>query len=172
MEIHFNSEHSNMLLAEKLETCATKYGDTVLPDSQNMAWKGFYDYWNTRGTDRDSMGMDDKWGTCDKHSADWQHRCRVHVPYVEHTPETFHDNVLIQEPCNFASNVAYLRAGNSICHYPEWSISEQQQTTAKRAFYLLGFGSAFWHGSYTFVGWKLDGQGISQFTYVVYQILA
>ena len=45
-----------MHLAEKLETCAAKYNDDILPISQQNAWKGFYDFYKTNGTDKDSTG--------------------------------------------------------------------------------------------------------------------
>jgi len=40
---------------EKLTKCLASDGDDQFFDSQNMAWKGMHDYYDSNGTDHDFM---------------------------------------------------------------------------------------------------------------------
>lgn len=67
--------------------------------------------------------------------------------------------MLIYEPCNYASNIAYYHAATKVCEYGDnWSIPEDYQKTLKRLFATQGSQSAFFHGSFTNVGHVYDVQ--------------
>ena len=80
-------------------------------------------------------------------------------------------NMLVYEPCNFASNLAYYHAVTKICDYPHWSISEEMQQNGMRSFATLAMGSAFMHLSYTYVGARIDNMIISFICYLGQEIL-
>jgi len=81
------------------------------------------------------------------------------------------EKMFIQEPCNYASNLAYYHSTTRICDYPEWSIQTDQIKALKRSYATLALGSAFWHGSYTYVGYSFDDNLIAVVSYVGYQIM-
>lgn len=58
----------------------------------------------------------------------------------------------IYEPCNYASNLAYYRVVTSICAYQDWGLDRDYQLAMAQAFTALTTGSAFWHGSHTYLG--------------------
>lgn len=65
----------------------------------------------------------------------------------------------IYEPCNYVSNMAYLRGTTKICDYGDhWAIPESKQKTLKRLYATLASASAFFHGSMTTVGMTYDNQ--------------
>lgn len=86
-------------------------------------------------------------------------RCPV-GPYIQNKPDHFGD-VLIYEPCNYASNVAYFGAAMRMCDNENWSIDEQKVNAIKRGFLALGVGSSFWHASHTYVGYSFDNNMIA-----------
>ena len=81
------------------------------------------------------------------------------------------EKMLAQEPCNYASNMAYYHSTTRICDYPDWSIGADQIKALKRSYATLALGSAFWHGSYTYVGYSFDENLIAVVSYVGYQIM-
>ena len=111
---------------QKLLTCMNKYDDNDLVRSQDSAWKGITDYYKSNGTNDDYMHQPDHWGGCTVLNPD-QHRCNVSL-YAEFREgkQDFmgEDKVLIYEPCNYASNIAYYHSTTRICDYPDWSIDE------------------------------------------------
>ena len=81
------------------------------------------------------------------------------------------ERMWVQEPCNYASNMAYYHSTTRICDYPDWSIETDQIKALKRSYATLALGSAFWHGSYTYVGYSFDENLIAVVSYVGYQIM-
>lgn len=77
--------------------------------------------------------------------------------------------MIIYEPCNYASNVAYYHSATRICDYPDWSSEPKMINAHKRAFSTLAMGSAMWHGSHTFVGYSFDNNMIALISYLGYQ---
>ena len=115
------------------------------------------------------MNDTDHWGGCTEFSADV--RCTV-APYMRNKSSDFgsgRDLILIEEPCNYVSNIAYFHSATRICDYPDWSVSSDEVKAQKRSFAALGLGSAFWHGSHTFAGSAFDNQMISVIAYLAYQ---
>jgi len=137
--------------------------------SQIGAWKGMADYWKSNGTSKDYMGLHDYWGQCLGRN---DPRC-FYTEYVEYNESkqeyVGRNKILIYEPCNHVSNLAFLHGATKICDYPNWSISPVMQKAQKRAFASLAAGSAFFHGSHTYVGYVFDNQMIAIIAYMAHQ---
>ena len=78
------------------------------------------DYYKSDGTQKDYMDQSDKWGGCTPRSTD--SRCPV-GDYLEDTSVVWNkEGMIIYEPCNYVSNVAYYHSALRVCDYPDWSI--------------------------------------------------
>lgn len=77
--------------------------------------------------------------------------------------------MIMYEPCNYVSNVAYYHSATRICDYPDWSIDKAHQIGMKRSFATLAMGSAMWHGSHTYVGYSFDNNMIAVISYLAHQ---
>ena len=151
---------------ETLKTCMSSFGDELLLDSQEAAWKGMTDYFLSNGTDRDYMNQTDHWGGC----TPWTDFERCPRSYMRNKSAEFgSDKMIIEEPCNYVSNVAYYRSTTRICDYPDWSTNEFMINAQKRSFATLAMGSAFWHGSHTYVGHSFDNNMIAVIAYLAHQ---
>ena len=169
MQIHFSGpgSHFDNEFYDRLQTCMGKFDDLILQESQNNAWKGMLDYFESDGTQNDYMGRTDKWGGCTPHSSD--PRCPV-GDYQEDTSVVWNkEGMIIYEPCNYASNIAYYHSALRVCDYPDWSVDNDHQLALKRAFFTHAMGSAFWHGSHTYVGYSFDNNMIAMIAYLAYQ---
>jgi len=62
MAIYFNETQYDRAYLAKLNECMAKDGDDILMKSQEAAWEGMIQYWNTNGTDSDYQGKPDHWG--------------------------------------------------------------------------------------------------------------
>ena len=84
-------------------------------------WKGMLDYWKSNGTDRDYQGRPDHWGQVLHDSPR-----NAYIEYFQgKTAPIGKDHMIIYEPCNYASNIAYYHGATKICDYgDQWSISE------------------------------------------------
>ena len=79
--------------------------------------------------------------------------------------------MLVMEPCNYASNIAYYHATTKICSYaPNWSIPPAEQYSLKRLFAMLSGGSSFLHGSMTNTGETFDTNAISLISAFAHQL--
>lgn len=97
------------------------------------------------------MNHTDHWGQCFNTSI-YDNRCDIEG-YERRTPGVFGDlGMIIHEPCNYVSNVAYYHAASRLCEYPDWSLNDEYKRELKRGFLILTMGSAFWHGSHTYLG--------------------
>ena len=79
------------------------------------------------------------------------------------------NDVRVLEPCNYSSNVAYYHSTTRICDYSPWSISDDYVNAMKRGFATLAMGSAFFHGSQTFLGSIFDNYQIGVILYIAHQ---
>lgn len=82
--------------------------------------------------------------------------------------------IAIYQPCNFASNVAYMQAASGMCDRKSISGSTSifNQDTAKatsQGLATLFMGSAFYHGSQTLLGNLLDSQAIDLLAFTIHQ---
>ena len=77
---------------------------------QDIAWSGLVDFFENDGFE------EDKWGGT------------VTVPaYHEYNVSTQSDGVVIYEPCNYASNIAYYHDATEMCkHQDRLSIPREQ----------------------------------------------
>ena len=72
------------------------------------------------------------------------------------------------EPCNYASNLAYYHDVTMICQHEGWNIPKEYSTAMAQGFAALAMGSSFWHGSHTLLGNIADnrsggGQSVALF---------
>eukprot|EP01083_Nonionella_stella_P058401 152941_1 len=82
--------------------------------------------------------------------------------------------MVIEEPCNYASNIAYYHGALRICNREEWSGDESDvaiRNALKQSFVILTGGSAFFHGSETDLGAISDTLPISVISYISYESL-
>jgi len=113
------------------------------------------------------MNRTDHWGECTPYVNDT--RCPV-GPYEKNSSAPFgKEGMIIYEPCNYVSNVAYYRSATRVCDYPDWSIDTDQIKGLKRSFATLAMGSAMWHGSHTYVGYSFDNNMIAVISYLAHQ---
>jgi hypothetical protein len=77
--------------------------------------------------------------------------------------------VMIMEPCNYASNVAYYHSAVRFCDYPDWNFDQETVILLKRAMTTLGSGSPFMHGSHTQLGFFFDNNVISVIAFTGYR---
>ena len=80
------------------------------------------------------------------------------------------ENVLITQPCNYASNVAYYYPATSLCSgYKNFSVDRSTVLMLASSFFALGTGSAFFHGSGTMLGCRIDNAPIAQIALASHQ---
>lgn len=166
MEVYFNGQGSKFddKFYGKLLTCLGKYEDDILVQSQDFAWKGLRDYYFTNGTDADYLGRSDHWNEEKPGTGNV-----VWAEAYQNKPKYFGD-VLIYEPCDYASNVAYYHSVMRLCDYPDWTVSDEYRKAIKRAFATLTTGSAAFHGSQTRMGDSYDNNMIAVIAYLGHQL--
>jgi hypothetical protein len=70
------------------------------------------------------MNQTDYWGGCTPDTSNT--RCDV-GDYKEDTISYFgEENMIIYEPCNYVSNLAFYHSATRICDYPDWSVDDDQ----------------------------------------------
>lgn len=117
MQVHFKGEGKtfNRVYLKNLTECLAMWGDELSIPSQNLGWKGFLGYWKSNGTKVDYRGLPDYWGECSNTEFGNQSDC-MNEEYYRFKPEPFgKENMLIFEPCNYVSNVAYYHSATRIC---------------------------------------------------------
>ena len=117
------------------------------------------------------MNRSDHWGSCRPDSPDTRCKVGYYLEYLwDKAGGSFGEEKMeIYEPCNYASNVAYFHASTRICDYPDFSIEPDNQNALKQAFTTLTMGSAFWHGSQTYVGSSFDNNVIAVIAFLAHQ---
>lgn len=173
MESHYKGGDAqfNRVFLNDLTECLTMWDDDVMLKSQEAAWHGINDYWLTNGTDGpDSRGKADHWGQCSIYSKN-DGNCG-HRNWLRHTDkETFgSEKIIMYEPCNYVSNIAYYHSTTRMCSYPDFQSGVEYQKALKRSFASLAVGSAMFHGSFTYVGASFDNKMISIIAYLSHQI--
>ena len=112
METHYKgagSKYDRVFLNELTE-CLGKWDDDTLLKSQNSAWSGIDSDWKSNGTSIDTRGEADHWGECSKYDADRDCNKAGHA-FLRSTPELFGpEKIIMYEPCNYVSNLAYYHA--------------------------------------------------------------
>lgn len=66
MQTHFkgNGTKFNRVYLNNLTDCLAMWDDNISIKSQNLGWKGFYDYFASNGTKKDYRNLTDYWGEC------------------------------------------------------------------------------------------------------------
>jgi hypothetical protein len=124
------------------------------------------EYFKSNGTSHDYMNQTDYWGGCTPETPNT--RCPV-GDYKENKTGLFgEEKMIIYEPCNYASNLAYYHSATRICDYPDWTADDDHIKGQKRAFATLAMGSAMWHGSHTYVGYSFDNNMIAVISYLAH----
>ena len=144
------SEYFDPAFLNELKDCWDET-DPDLREASNGAWQGIIDYFDNDGYDSDS------WGS-------------VNGSWYEYNPRTqdFH-NMIIYEPCNYASNMAYYHGATEMCYNKnKLSMSRESYVAMIQSFSFLAYGSSLMHGSNTRLG-DLDGLMIRVLAYVIYQ---
>ena len=77
--------------------------------------------------------------------------------------------MVIDEPCNYASNIAFYHATMRFCDYPEWNFNEQTQIAFKRSMATLAPGSSFMHASHTKLGTLYDNSVMAMIAFLGYR---
>ena len=77
--------------------------------------------------------------------------------------------MLIMEPCNYVSNVAYYHSTVRLCEYPDWNFPVEYRRALKRGFATLAAGSSMMHGSHTRLGDGYDNIMIGVISYIAYR---
>ena len=96
----------------------------------------------------------------------------VLAPHYFETNKTVQDyeNILIYEPCNYVSNVAFYHVSTEFCNNAgNFAFPREYEVALNQAFSFLGFGSAFWHGSHTLLGTIADNRFIANIAYAAHQ---
>jgi len=129
--------------------------DESLPASQDSNWQGILDYWASNGT------ADDPWGG----KPTWFHE--------KNATETDLSGMIIYEPCNYASNVAYYHSMLEFCKKIKsttpFNVPKEYQRALGIQFSNLAVGSAFMHGSATILGKQQDNMAIAALSYLIHQ---
>ena len=144
------SEYFDPAFLNKLKDCWDDT-DADLRDASNGAWQGIIDYWDNDGY------ADDTWGS---RNGSW----------YEYNPRTqdFH-NMIIYEPCNYASNMAYYHDATEMCYNKNrLSMSRDSYVAIIQSFSFLAYGSSVMHGTNTRLG-ALDVHMIKVLSYAIYQ---
>ena len=140
------------LFIDELLTC-WKNTHPDLKQAQDAAWQGMIDYFEMDGFE------DDTWGSRNPNKTWFENNA------------TLQDNgIIIYEPCNYASNIAYYHPATELCQSKEnLHISEESIIAIIQSFSFLGSGSAFFHGSCTECGLSFDANMISILSYAAHQ---
>jgi hypothetical protein len=144
-------------LYEELAACMQQWGVQRLEESQDAAWKGFYDFYLAGGAAGDAWGnytneyMESKLNRTALFGADGR---------------TYE----VQEKCNYVSNVAFYRSAVRVCHYQQWKIPVADRVALMQSFVSAGTASAWFHGSMTETGRQYDGYLVAVLIYNAYQI--
>ena len=78
--------------------------------------------------------------------------------------------ILIMEPCNYASNIAFYHSALRVCDYENWEHFDLESIIAtKRMFSTLAAGSAFMHASHTELGHCYDTSMIGVIAFIAYR---
>jgi len=134
-----------------------------LAQSQEMLWQGIIHYASKGGSKAGSRGVAggvvkvDAWG---KNPSQFSERNATRLRY---------NNIMLYEPCNFASNLAYYEMSKAVCEYAHWTLPPASVRALIQSSAGLAAGSAFYHGSHTKLGQLLDNFMISVVSYIVHQ---
>jgi len=141
----------------QLESCLSLQPNLL--QSQNKAWGQFINYFLSNGT------TGDRWGNCIK----IKNQTECHDYHELNATALNVDGIIIYEPCNYVSNVAYYHISTQMCDQKTWNFEESTVEAMIQGFSALAYGSAFWHGSRTKLGNLCDNRFIDFVAFLGYQ---
>ena len=168
MQKFFHPDHAEYRAGfmKDLEVCMGKWNDPDLAKASDSSWAGFVDYYqhpekNDPWIDciadpENPLCLDDRW--IEGHNR--------HYRFFGNGTER---QMLIMEPCNDVSNVAYYHSTMRTCDYPDWHYPMEYAKAFKRSFVTLSAGSALMHGSHTALGYGYDNYLIGVIAYTAYR---
>lgn len=173
---HFGSSGTyNPNFQSELISCMGKWDDPSLALAADDQWRAMVSYYE------DPVSKD-PWLDClEKPSQNFK-ECKE-SKYAEGQQDMasfFGDGtareMVIEEPCNYASNIAYYHGAIRMCNRQdeEWSGGNSNMAlrkSLKQSFVTLASGSAFCHGSNTRFGGLYDTLPISTIAYISYESL-
>jgi len=164
MEQNFTQSDFLSSTWESYQNCmelASNESDFDLAKVQETIWDGFVKWGISNGTDSDPWDG----------GSNWQ----------EYNPQPMAQNddkidgatkILITQPCNYVSNMAFYESMFSTCfdEFHSWGTTPKRtKSSFSAAFASLGSGSAFFHGSSTGLGGTLDVVPIAFVSILAYQ---
>ncbi|CAB9508286.1 expressed unknown protein [Seminavis robusta] len=79
--------------------------------------------------------------------------------------------VEVRERCNYVSNIAYYNAALRICKYDDrWHSNSTFQSALMKSISMQAIGSAYFHGSFTKLGFFFDTENQGLSLYLAYQM--
>ncbi|CAB9516883.1 expressed unknown protein [Seminavis robusta] len=157
MTLHFESNTYPDSLYEEFSNCMAKWGVERLEETQDVAFQAFYDTYLAGGI------ADDAWGNRQDNFVE----SRLNKSAIFGTAYRTYE---IQEPCNYASNIAFHRSAVRVCDRKTWSLPVSDQIALMQTFVTTGTSSAWFHGSLTDVGRQFDGFLVSHLINTGYQL--
>merc|ERR1719244_290116 len=128
----------------------------LLMRSQENGWTGLLDYYN------EGSVWGDEWGI---QPNDYQ---EYNATLLLLTPTN--RRLVIYEPCNTASNLAYYHLTVAISNYiPNWSLPARSVRALGESTAALTIGSSFYHASHTRLGSEADITNIRIMSYILHQ---
>ena len=128
--------------------------DPALYHSQEAGWRGVVQYHRAGG------GPGDPWGGT---PSQFQERNLTLLPLHSGPP------LVVFEPCNFASNLAYYELSTAVASYRAWRLPRSTVRALGQSAAALALGSAFWHGSHTRLGSRADTELIGVMAFILHQ---
>ena len=147
-----DARYFDPLFIEDLLTCWNNTNPD-LKQAHDAAWQGMIDYFEMDGFGNDT------WGSRNDNKT-----------WFENNATAQDNGIIIYEPCNYASNIAYYHPATEVCQSrKDLHMSEESIVAIIQSFSFLGSGSAFFHGSCTQTGLSFDANMISILSYVAHQ---
>ena len=116
------------------------------------------------------MDRSDHWDGCTEFSENTRCTAGDYIEYGQGISARFgKEGMLIYEPCNYASNIAYYQAAMRVCKH-KFSVDKMYVRSLKRSFSTMAIGSSFLHGSHTYVGYSFDRNMIALTAYLAHQV--
>jgi hypothetical protein len=137
---------------------AKSTSDLSLLALSDAAWTGFLDYGESNG----ALDGSDAWGKPSKFK-------EFNPTPLSASSVGASSDIVIEQPCNTVSNIAYYYTMISMCFQTDWTFSETDVSALVRTFLLLASGSSFYHASNTYLGQKLDAQPIQIIGFIAFQ---
>jgi hypothetical protein len=144
-------------LFRRITDCMETAGPTLYPKASDAAWTGWTQYGIQGGQ------PDDPWSV--NNTAGWMEYDPRNLTYQGH-------GIIVIEPCNTVSNLAYYRIIPEICtKRGKLTMDDGYINAIIQGFATLGMGSSFMHGSRTQLGGAFDNIPISVIAYQYFQLM-